>query len=77
MLAHLFTQPVFVSGGECCHHGKQQRLGLNGDVAMSEPQEVLLSGGSVRRGGGMWKTEVLVGSLGMGMVVRECFLEEA
>lgn len=47
---------------------------------VSQAQEVLIISGctfqfEMRRG--LWKMEALIRSLGAGMVVRECFLEEA
>lgn len=45
----------------------------------SEAQEVpILSEGTLqcKVSGGMWKMEILIGSLGMGVAVRECILEE-
>lgn len=47
---------------------------------VSEAQEVLfLSEGTFQCGasGGVWKIETPIGSLGTGIVVRECSLEEA
>lgn len=76
--SHLSTQPVFVPGGEWHRHSKWQRLCSHGDME-KEAQEVrILSEGTFQCevSEGMWKMEVLIGSLGMGMAVRECVLEE-
>lgn len=76
----LFLHPASVSSGEWGHQSKQQGLGLDGGAATSGPQEVLvLSSASPHSESGRRHVEDRGsdGELWAGVVVRECFLDEA
>lgn len=76
--SNLSVQPVFVPGGEWHHRSKWQTLCSNADMESKAQEVSVLSEGTFQCevSGGMWKMEVLIGSLGMGTAVRECVLEE-
>lgn len=76
----LFLHPASVSSREWGHESKQQGLGLDGGAATSRPQEVLvLSSASRHSESGRRHVEDRGsdGELWAGVVVRECFLDEA